>query len=134
VVQRREVAGRLRSQETQPLLAPWWLSPSISYWSGQPAVAGSSHESLSGIAASARFFLTTDLSVTQEILEKHNVVWVLAVDADDVIENSASILGATRPANPLARVLARTPTHAPPFLSLAAQNGAGKIYRVASFQ
>ena len=49
-------AGRLRSQETQPLLAPWGLSPSISYWSGQPAVAGSSHESLSGIAASARFF------------------------------------------------------------------------------
>jgi hypothetical protein len=89
---------------------------------------------LSDIAASARFFLTTDLSVAQEILEKHHVVWVLAIDAEDVIENSATILGSTRPANPLARVLTRAPGYAPPFFSLAAQNGAGKIYRVASFQ
>ena len=66
VVQWRELASRLRSKETQPFLAPWWLSPSISYWSGQPAVAGSSHESLSGIADSARFFLTTDPSFAQE--------------------------------------------------------------------
>ena len=93
VVQWRELASQLRSKDTQPFLAPWWLSPSISYWSGQPAVAGSSHESLSGIAESARFFLTTDFSVAQEILEKHKVAWVLAVDADDVIENSAAILG-----------------------------------------
>ena len=31
----------------------------LAYWSGQPAVAGSSHESLGGIVESARFFLTT---------------------------------------------------------------------------
>ena len=124
----------LESKEAQPFLAPWWLSPSIGYWSGQPAVAGSSHESLSGIADSARFFLATDLSVAQGILEKHNVVWVIAIDAEDVIENSATILGSTRPANPLARVLTHPPGRAPAFLSITAQNGAGKIYRVASFQ
>jgi hypothetical protein len=134
VVQWRELASQLQSKDTQPFLAPWWLSPSISYWSGQSAVAGSSHESLSGIADSARFFLATDLSVAQGILEKRNVVWVLVIDAEDVIDNSATILGSTRPGNPLARVLTRTPGYAPPFLSLAAQNGAGKIYRVASFQ
>jgi len=89
---------------------------------------------LSGIAESARFFLATDLSVAQGILEKHNVVWVLAVDVEDVIENSAIILGSAPPADPLGRVLTGTPGHAPPFLLLAAQNGAGKIYRVASFQ
>ena len=30
------------------ILAPWWLSPPLAYWSGQPAVAGSSHEALPG--------------------------------------------------------------------------------------
>ena len=132
-VQWRELATQMRSKDTQPFLAPWWLSPSITYWSGQPAVAGSSHESLGGIAESARFFLTTDLAVAQEILQKHNVVWVLVADAEDVIENSAAILGSIQPPNPLALVLARTPSQAPPFLSLAAQTGTGKIYRVISF-
>ena len=55
-MQWRELANQLQSKSTQPFLAPWWLSPSISYWSGQPAVAGSSHESLGGIVESARFF------------------------------------------------------------------------------
>ena len=132
-MQWRELANQLKSKSTQPFLAPWWLSPSITYWSGQPAVAGSSHESLGGIAESARFFLTTDLAVAQEILQKHNVVWVLVADAEDVIENSAAILGSIQPPNPLARVLARTSSQAPPFLSLAAQTGTGKIYRVISF-
>ena len=131
-VQWRELASQLRSKDAQPILAPWWLSPSITYWSGQPGVAGSSHESLSGIADSARFFLATDPGVAQEISQKHKVVWVLVGDADDVIENSAAILGSIRSPNPLARVLARTPGQAPPFLSLAAQTGSGKIYRVAS--
>ncbi|MEP6685205.1 MAG: hypothetical protein ABJB22_00385, partial [Verrucomicrobiota bacterium] len=132
IPQLRELASQLRSKETQPFLAPWWLSPSISYWSGQPGVAGSSHESLSGIADSARFFLSTDLVAAHGILEKHHVVWVLAVDTEDVVENSADILGSTRPANPLARVLTRTPGQAPAFLLLAAQNDAGKIYRVVN--
>jgi len=132
-MQWRELANQLRSKNTQPFLAPWWLSPSISYWSGQPAVAGSSHESLDGITDSARFFLTTNFSAARRILEKHRVAWVLAGDAEDVIENSAAILDSIRPPNPLARVLARTPSQAPPFLSLAAQTGTGKIYRVISF-
>jgi hypothetical protein len=131
-IQWRELANQLRSKNTQPFLAPWWLSPSISYWSGQPAVAGSSHESLDGITDSARFFLTTDFGAARRILEKHRVGWVLAGDAEDVIENSAAILGSIQPPNPLARVLARTPSQAPPFLSLAAQTGTGKIYQVIS--
>jgi hypothetical protein len=133
-VQLRELATRLQSKDRRPFLAPWWLSPSIGYWSGQPAVAGSSHESLSGIAESARFFLAADPSAGQPILEKRDVAWVLAVDAEDVIEDSAALLGLSPPANPIARVLSRTPGQAPPFLSLAAQNGTGKIYRVTKFQ
>ena len=55
-VQIHDLAISLRSSEVHPFLAPWWLSPSIAYWSGQPGVAGSSHESLEGIEESARFF------------------------------------------------------------------------------
>ncbi|HKS04616.1 MAG TPA: hypothetical protein VJR49_04595, partial [Chthoniobacterales bacterium] len=57
-VQARDLALSLRSPEVHAFLAPWWLSPSISYWSGQPGVAGSSHESLEGIVDSAGFFLS----------------------------------------------------------------------------
>src|SRR5437016_3830578 len=48
-VQLRDLARNLQSPEAHPFLAPWWLSPAIAYWSGQPGIAGSSHESLKGI-------------------------------------------------------------------------------------
>ena len=35
-LQLRELAVDLRSTQMHPFLAPWWLSPSIAYWSGQP--------------------------------------------------------------------------------------------------
>jgi hypothetical protein len=58
--QMRQLAVKIRSDQKRAFLAPWWLSPAISYWSGQPGVAGSSHESLSGIGESARFYLSED--------------------------------------------------------------------------
>jgi hypothetical protein len=76
--QLRELALSLQSRDVLPFLAPWWLSPSIAYWSGQPGVAGSSHESLNGIADSARFFLSDDLQKAREILQNHRVAWVCA--------------------------------------------------------
>ena len=75
----RDLALSLRSAEVHPFLAPWWLSPSIAYWSGQPGVAGSSHESLNGIEESARFFLSENLQEAREILEKRHVAWVFAL-------------------------------------------------------
>jgi hypothetical protein len=39
-VQLRDLAVMIRSNEVRPFLAPWWLSPSIAYWSGQPGIAG----------------------------------------------------------------------------------------------
>src|SRR4029079_14673606 len=74
----------LRLPEVHPFLAPWWLSPSIAYWSGQPGVAGSSHESLNGIEDSARFFLSENLQEARAILEKRHVAWVFAYDSDRV--------------------------------------------------
>ena len=127
----RDLALSLRSPEVHPFLAPWWLSPSIAYWSGQPGVAGSSHESLNGIEESARFFLSEDLQKAREILEKRHVAWVFAYDSDRVAQNSVAILNGPRPLQPLCRVLDRTPSQAPPFLIFSAQNPTCKLYRVA---
>lgn len=130
--QLRALASALRSQELRPFLAPWWLSPAIAYWSNQPAVAGSSHESLEGIADSARFYLADNWQAAREILSKHRVEWVLAYDSERVAENSALILAVPVPSNhrALCFVLDRTPVHAPYFLSFSAQNAAAKLYRV----
>jgi len=126
----REVALTLASSELQPFLAPWWLSPSIAYWSGQPGVAGSSHESLEGIEDSARFFLSDDQERARSILHNDNVAWVFAYDSQRVTQNSAAVLNEAIPTGPLCRVLDRTPSHAPPFLIFSAQTPACKLYRV----
>jgi heme exporter protein D len=127
----REVALTLASSELQPFLAPWWLSPSITYWSGQPGVTGSSHESLKGIEDSARFFLSNDVKQARAILHKDNVAWVFAYDSQRVTQNSAALLNEAVPADPLSRVLDRTPGRAPPFLIFSAQTPACKLYRVS---
>lgn len=129
-VQIRELALSLRSTDVRPFLAPWWLSPAISYWSGQPGIAGSSHESLDGIADSARFFLCADLKQARDILDKDGVAWVFAYDSERVTQNSAAILNERVPPRPLCRILYQTPSQAPPFLIFAAQNPTCKLYRV----
>jgi hypothetical protein len=120
----RAAASALAGARREPVLAPWWLSPATAYWSGQPVVAGSSHESLPGIVASARFFLATSPDDAREILRRHDVHWVLAYDGERVAENSAALLGVPAPTNALCFTLDRTPSQAPRFLSLAWQNGA----------
>jgi hypothetical protein len=130
-VEIRDLAVILRSPEVHPFLAPWWLSPSIAYWSGQPGVAGSSHESLPGIEESARFFLSMNLQDEREILEKCHAAWVFSYDSDRLAQNSAAILNEPLPSRPLCRVLDRMPSQAPPFLIFYAQNPTCKLYRVA---
>jgi hypothetical protein len=127
----RDLALSLRSPEAQPFLAPWWLSPSIAYWSGQPGVAGSSHESLNGTQESARFFLSENLEQAHDILDKHRVAWVFAYDSQRLEQNSAAVLNQAVPRRPLCRVLDRTPSQAPPFLIFSAQNPICKLYRAA---
>jgi hypothetical protein len=129
--QLRDLSINLLSSEVHPFLAPWWLSPSIAYWSGQPAVAGSSHESLAGIEASARFFLAEDWQKAWEILESRKVIWVIAYDFERVAQNSSAILDLAVPRSAPCFVLDRTPAQAPRFLVFSAQNGIGKLYRTA---
>ena len=132
-VEWRELAKQIRSEQTRAFLAPWWLSPAIAYWSGQPGVAGSSHESLPGIAESARFCLTSDARLAQDILQRRRVAWVFVYDSDRVLENSAAILNAPIPSDALGRILDRNPSRAPDFVRLKFQSGSGKLYGVNQF-
>ncbi len=128
-IQLRDLAINLRSPETRAFLAPWWLSPAIAYWSGQPGVAGTSHESLEGIEQSARFFLSQDWQTARKILEDRQVAWVIAYDFERLARNSSAILGLRVPQYPLCVVLDRTPAQVPPVFIFSAQNGVGKLYR-----
>ncbi|HEY4283338.1 MAG TPA: hypothetical protein VGM62_09750 [Chthoniobacterales bacterium] len=131
-VELHEMSISLISAQRQPFLAPWWLSPAITYWSGQPGVAGSSHESISGIADSARFFLAQDPSEALDILRRRGVEWVIAYDAGRVQQTSSAILGKAGSDRSLALILDQRPTRAPAFLTLFFQNGTVKIFEVTN--
>jgi hypothetical protein len=131
-VQLRDLSISLKSREVRAFLAPWWLSPSIAYWSGEPGVAGSSHESLDGIADSARFFLAEDVQKARQIVENRKVSWVVAYDADRTAAISALILNESASEHALCYILERAPARAPRFLTFAAQNATARLFRVTS--
>ena len=99
-----------------PFLASWWLSPAIAYWSRQPGVAGTSHESLPGIVDTAHFFLSARPSEAAAILVKRPVHWVLAGDPQQEISTSSTLLGVAPPKFPLATILYDHPENAPKYL------------------
>jgi hypothetical protein len=116
-----------------PFIAPWWFSPALTYWSRQPAVAGSSHESISGIVDSAKLFAAEDSEVARSICDRRGAKWVVSYDSERLAQNAAAILGTMIPSGALVYVLGRNPSNAPPFLHLSSQTGRFKSYRVSSF-
>jgi hypothetical protein len=88
--QTRAVARQIRGGGT--ILAPWWLSPALLYYSGNPIVASSSHQSLPGIIDSARFFASRDFVEADEILRNHRVDWVAVYRPIRSFENARQIL------------------------------------------
>lgn len=129
----RDAVERLKSNHVEPVMAPWWFSPAIAYWSGQPTVAGSSHESLPGIVDSARFFLTDNPGEALKILQSHGAKWVVAYDPDRVLKTSSTLLDRPVPELPMARILYERPHSAPPFLKFAYAyqlDPAFKVFRV----
>ena len=104
----RRAAERLRSAEVEPFVAPWWHSPAIAYWSGQPAVAGSGHHGIAGIVDTARVYMSADPDTAKEVFVRRGVKWVLAADADQLVDNSAAILGESAQGTPLAEMLWKT--------------------------
>jgi hypothetical protein len=119
----------ISSQIDGPFIAPWWFSPAVSYWSRQAGVGGSSHESIQGIVETAKFFEAQDAEEAMQIIDRHNVAWIISYDADRVAQNSAQILGNPVPKNAWCYLLDRRPSEVPTFLRLSAQTARFKLFR-----
>ena len=119
----------ISSQIDGAFIAPWWFSPALGYWSRQAAVAGSSHESIEGIVETAKFFETSIAEEAMQVINRHNVIWIVSYDADPVAQNSAQILGNPVPKNAWCYLLDRRASEVPPFLRLIAQTGHFKLFR-----
>ena len=122
----------IASQIDGPFIAPWWFSPALSYWSRQPAVGGSSHESIKGIVETAKFFATQKAEEAAQLSREVTATWIIAYDADRVAQNSAQILGRPVSNSALCYLLDRRPSQAPPFLRLVRQTAHFKIFQTVN--
>lgn len=111
------------------VLAPWWLSPALTYWSSLPTVAGSSHESLPGIIETARFFSANDPDTARQILRDRRVQWVVASEPESLLENSAAILSSPTHEAPMAKLLFGRPSNASEYLKLRYSNDFFRVYK-----
>lgn len=75
------------------IMAPWWWSPHILYWTGNPIVASSSHQSIEGVVDSAKFYSALQPEESLAILKKRGVNLVVGYDAPRLLANSLQILG-----------------------------------------
>ncbi len=123
-----DVAQQLKGARRLPILAPWWQSPALAYWSGQPCVAGSSHESLPGTVDSSRFYLSADPAEAEAILARRRVACVVAYEPDRVNAVASAILSQPAGEGTMGEYLYRRPHSAPPFLELAYSNAAFRVF------
>jgi hypothetical protein len=129
--QLRRAAVFLKGLPGDGILAPWWLTPQLVYWSGKSGIGGSSHESLAGTLDTARFFTSQDEEKSASILRTRQADFVVVCDADRLLDNSYTVLGRTSEAsNQLAVTLFRTPSRSPNYLHLVAENPYFKVYQV----
>ncbi len=124
----REASLHLKDLPTGGVIAPWWLSPAVVWWSGQPCVAGTSHQSLPGIADSAAFFLSEGEG--RDIVQRRQVRYIIAYEPERVVSNSAQILGGEAPKNPLVTRLYRKPSSVEGFQAIFAN----RFFRVFSVE
>jgi hypothetical protein len=127
----RETARTISGAGGGPILAAWWLSPALAYWTGSPCVAGSSHESLPGIADAARFWIAETEGEAREIVQRRGVRWVVVEDPVRLIDSSEWLLGGGREGEwPMGRLLYERPSQAPPWLEAADAGPRFKLFRV----
>lgn len=124
--QLRQIAGAVQG----PFLAPWWLSPPVAYWSRQPGVTGSSHESLPGIVDAARFYLADAPAAAQNILEKRGVRFVIADDPNRVLGTAAQLLGVIPSSRMMGARLLAPPGYTPSGLHLIEATAFFRLYQV----
>lgn len=120
----------LNEQPRGGVLAPWWLSHQIAYWSGQPTVAGSSHQSLPGIVDTARFWVEDDPDQAREMLRQREVRYVVTTDVDRAISTAEPLLDAEAPERNMARRLGDFRPEPPEFLELIHEEEHLRVWRV----
>jgi hypothetical protein len=125
----REATGAIEESGVGAVLAPWWFSPAIVWWSGKPCVGGTSHQSLPGIVDSCGFYLATEDAAAREILRRRGVEWVFAYEPERVIGNSQQILARKAAGGTMAeRLYKKQPVEG---LGLVFENRFFKVYRVS---
>ncbi len=135
-------AAELIAQEPATILAPWWLSPALGYFSGAKYVASSSHQSIQGIVDVSEFLLTPHWEMAREILLERNVGWVVSADPARMFSQSQAIAHGLRVVEDekvlwrdmsyrvaLGTRLARGLSPAPAELKLVAVLGEYRVYR-----
>lgn len=129
----RDVALFLKSEPDGGVVAPWWLSPAVVWWSNKPCVSGSSHQSLPGTLDTCRFYLSESPEEARSILQDRQAPYVITYAPDRVTSNAAQILG--RSASPLSLVtrLHKTPHVLPEFFQPLYGNRFFNVHR-AHFQ
>jgi hypothetical protein len=130
----RDAAIRLRGLPEGGVMAPWWFCPAIVWWSGQPCIGGSSHQSLPGIVDSCEFYLSESLEKTRSILDSHQIRYIFAYEPERLISNSAQILGRQPISTPLAEPLFRYPKSSSARLELIYANRYFKVLGVRAGQ
>lgn len=126
----RDAAVRLISDDITPVLAPWWLCPPIAYWSHEPTIAGSSHQSLPGIVDTARFYLSEDESEAREILRRRQVFYVFGYEPDRVMGTASPLLGKKGGPESLGVRLFGESGDVPPWLHPVYSNAFFRVYEV----
>jgi hypothetical protein len=122
----REAALSLRDRPAGGVVAPWWFCPAIVWWSGQPCVGGTSHQSLPGIVESSEFYLNTEPD--EDFLQNRQIRYVFAYEPERLISNSEQILGRTANGTTIAERLYKNSRDTPKGLIKIFANRFFRIY------
>lgn len=74
------------------VIAPWWQSPAILYYSGAPIVASSSHQSIEGIRDTALIFTSKSYPEAKEILQDRRAGWIVLWKPGILYKNSVETI------------------------------------------
>jgi hypothetical protein len=128
IAERGALRGLAEQMGDGNFVSAWWDAPALAYASGQPGVAGSSHGSLPGIAASVRIFDAASAPEAEAEIKARDVRWIVVGPYSRWLEGNG------RPAETgemaMGRLLAERPSSAPPWLELVAGRDGFLLYRV----
>ncbi|MEO7934065.1 MAG: hypothetical protein ABIT76_13000 [Chthoniobacterales bacterium] len=126
----RELRQICQSIDGGGVIAPWWLSPPIAYWSGAKCVAGSSHQSLPGNEDVANFYLSRFPEKARDIALRRQVRWVVAYEPERVLSTASGLVDIPAANDALGATIYNSPRRAPAFLQLEKETQFFRLYRV----